>query len=478
MKLLHHQPSANDASRAGPLRLSVREVAHAVHGKLLVSSPALGGLPLGRIVTDSRQVEPGDVFWALVGPKYDGANFVGEAIAHGAVGIVHNHRAEALPGASWTISVNDTTQALARLARTLRLQFNGTVVGITGSVGKTTTRQMIAAALSGRFRTVCSPQNYNNQIGLPLSMLQLNESVECGVFELAARRRGEIAELSNLCLPQIGVITTIGDSHLDSFGSRDKVAHAKAELLEALPVDGLAVLNGDDFRLRRLASRTKAHIVWVGRGGDCDLIATRVRWSGGVLSFEVSGQEVAVPVWGRHHLTAALASMAVARAMGLSLAEIATALAGFHAPPMRCEVVQRGGVTVINDAYNASPVSMKAALDLLRETAAPGRRVVVCGDMRELGSEAAQLHRWLGGAIVTRCGADLLVACGEHSAEVAAAARAAGMPADQVIQLPTVEDALPALPERLRSGDVVLLKGSRVLALERLVQALDRSVPT
>lgn len=468
-----HCPS-NERQPANP-PLTLAALARIIEGNLISATPDSDEVPVGHIATDSRTIQAGDVFWALNGPRFDGADFAGDAWAAGAVGLVSERSSHEVPRGCWSLQVDDTTQALTRLAAWQRGRFQGNIVAVTGSVGKTTTRQMIAAALSGRFATTSSPQNYNNEIGLPLSLLQLNETVECGVFELAARRRGEIATLAATCRPRIGVITAVAESHLDTFGSRAAVADAKAELLDSLPADGLAVLNGDDPWLRRVASRARCPIVWVGRGGDCDLIATRVRWNRGVLSFEVAGQEFAVPVWGRHHLTAALASVAVARAMGLSLAEIATALAGFHAPPMRCEVVRRGGVTVINDAYNASPTSMQAALDLLRETETAGRRVVVCGDMRELGPEADALHRWLGNAIVTRCGADLLLACGQYAAQVAAGARSAGMPAERVIDVATVEDALPELPRRLHYGDVVLLKGSRALALERMLETLERA---
>lgn len=468
-----HCPS-NERQPARPL-LSLAALARIIQGEIGHGATDTDVMSVGRIVTDSRTIQPGDVFWALSGPRFDGADFAGDAWAAGAAGVVSERNSHGVPRGCWSLQVDDTTQALTRLAAWHRGQFQGQVVAVTGSVGKTTTRQMIAAALSGRFATTSSPQNYNNEIGLPLSVLQLDNAVECGVFELAARRKGEIAALAATCRPRIGVITTVAESHLDTFSSRAAVADAKAELLDSLPADGLAVLNGDDPWLRRVAGRARCPMVWVGRGGDCDLIATRVRWNRGVLSFEVAGQEFAVPVWGRHHLTAALASVAVARAMGLSLAEIATALAGFDAPPMRCEVVRRGGVTVINDAYNASPASMQAALDLLRETETAGRRVVVCGDMRELGPEAEALHRWLGDAIVTRCGADLLLACGQYAAQVAAGARSAGMPAERVIDVATVEDALPELPRRLHSGDVVLLKGSRALALERMLETLERA---
>ncbi len=273
--------------------------------------------------------------------------------------------------------------------------------------------------------------------------------------------------------PQIGVITRLGEAHLEGFGSLASIENSKGELLAALPTDGWAVLTGDDRRLRRLAERTRAKIVWVGRALDCDLVATRINSQHGCLSFQVDEQLFEVPVWGRHHLTGALVAVAVGRILGLSMADIAAGLADFEPPPCRCEISHWHGATIINDAYNASPTAMRAALELLRDFDAPGRRIVVCGDMRELGAAAGQFHRQLGTEVVTLCGADMLMACGEHAAEVAAGASQAGMPATQIVACRSPEETLPHLEGALAPGDVVLIKGSRALAMDRLVAALE-----
>lgn len=427
---------------------------------------------LGRVVADSRQVEPGDVFWALVGPNHDGADFAGEAFARGAMGVVAARMVEA-PSGRWVLTVDDAERALREWAKACRESFTGTVIAVTGSVGKTTTRQMIHSVLKTRLSGTASPKNYNNHVGVPLSVLRIEAQHDYAVLELGASARGEIAALAELSSPTIGVITNVGDAHLGGFGSRAGVAEAKAELVAALPTGGHAVL-ADHPMLRRLASRYGVPVTWIGRGGECDLAATDVRWSHGKLSFRVFGRKFCVPVWGRHHLDSALAAVAVGLMMGFDLGEIAAALEGFRPIAMRCEVTRAGGATIINDAYNASPTAMRAALELLRELRAPGRRIVVAGDMSELGHESAALHRRLGIQAVTICGADMLIACGGFAGHVVAGARTAGMPPARSFACATAEEAIPRLGETVRPGDVVLVKGSRTMGMERVVEAIRR----
>jgi UDP-N-acetylmuramoyl-tripeptide--D-alanyl-D-alanine ligase len=331
---------------------------------------------------------------------------------------------------------------------------------------------MIRAVLERQFRGTTSPKNYNNHVGVPLSMTALDPRHQFGVLELAASAPGEIGSLAELCQPHVGVITRIGDAHLGGFGSLDALAKAKTELLEGLPIDGCAVLAGDDARLRRLASRSRAKIVWFGRGLDNDLVATNVESRDGRLGFEVDGTHMSVAVWGRHHLCSALAAVAVGRLFGMRDVEISRGLCEFEPAPMRCQISNIGGATIIDDTYNASPVAMKAALELLRDINAPGRRIVVCGDMRELGEAAPRLHRNLGDQVVTLCGADLLVACGDHSSDVVDGARTAGMPQSRTLAVPDVDHLLEHCQRVVQPGDVVLIKGSRALAMERLVAQL------
>ncbi|MEX0676258.1 MAG: UDP-N-acetylmuramoyl-tripeptide--D-alanyl-D-alanine ligase [Pirellulales bacterium] len=461
--------------------LTVKQLHEIVGGRLRLATlpPRHGELARVRsVVTDSRQVRKGDVFWGLPGTRFDGSHFAGEAYARGAEGAVVGQKyVQPWPGC-WSLEVAEAQQALAGLARWNRDRFRGRVVAVTGSVGKTTTRQMIRAVLERKFCGTASPKNYNNHVGLPLSMLAMAPHHDFVVLEVAASAPGEISRLAGLCQPHVGVITRVGDAHLGGFGSTDGVAQAKAELIDALPASGWAVLAGDDSHLRKLAARFAASVVWFGRALDNDLVATNVESRQGQLSFDVDGTRMSVAVWGRHHLTSALAAVAVGRIFGLSDAEIRQGLAEFEPAPMRCQITRVGGATIIDDTYNASPVAMRAALELLRDFDAPGRRIVVCGDMRELGEAAAHLHRHLGDQVVSLCGADLLVACGQHAGEVVAGAQDAGMPQSRAVAVAGPDEVLAHVESALAPGDVVLVKGSRALAMERLVEALLAREPS
>jgi UDP-N-acetylmuramoyl-tripeptide--D-alanyl-D-alanine ligase len=431
-----------------------------------------GDAPLSRVVIDSREVTPGDIFWALPGTRAQGSDFAADAFARGAVGVVSESATLSPPPGRWALAVADARLALRQVAAEQRRRFQGQVVAVTGSVGKTTTREMIHTVLGARHQGTASGRNYNNQLGVPLSLLPWSPSDEYAIVELGASAVGEIADLAALARPHVGVITRLGEAHLGGFGGREQLARAKSELLDALPSDGVAVLNGDDKLLRRIARRSEVETIWFGRQADCHVSPTEVRSRDGLLSLCIEGQRFEVPVWGRHHLTSVLAAVAIGKRWGLSMAEMAEALSAFEAPPMRCQVIEINGTTVINDCYNSSPTSMRAALDLLREFDAPGQRIVLCGDMRELGDEEAQWHRDLGDEVVTRCGADLLVACGEQADEVVSAARRWGMPRDQALACDDPLEAATRVGGLMRAGDVLLVKGSRALAMERVITAL------
>jgi UDP-N-acetylmuramoyl-tripeptide--D-alanyl-D-alanine ligase len=460
--------------------LTVKKLHEILGGRLrLATLPPLGGedARVGHIVTDSRQAQRGEVFWGLSGTRFDGANFAEEAFARGAAGAVVGGRyVQPAPGC-WSLEVASAKEALVRLARWNRQRMSGTVVAVTGSVGKTTTRQMIHTVLGSGLCGSTSPRNFNNHVGVPLSMLGMEPEHDYAVLELGASAAGEIGSLAALCQPSIGVLTRVGDAHLGTFGSVEAVAEAKAELITALPPDGWAVLAGDDAQLRRVAAGAKTKIVWCGRSLDNNLVATNIESREGRLSFTLDGMPMCINVWGRHHLTGALSAVAVGRIFGMDDREIARALAEFQSPPMRCQITRVGGATIIDDTYNASPVAMRAALELLRDFDAPGRRIVICGDMRELGEAAEKMHRTLGDQVVTLCGADLLVACGDHAHHVVAGARAAGMPHGRSLACRELDEFLARGDVSLRTGDVVLVKGSRAMAMERLVQSLQELSP-
>jgi UDP-N-acetylmuramoyl-tripeptide--D-alanyl-D-alanine ligase len=443
-------------------------------------------IALGRIVTDSRQVSPDDIFWALQGPNYDGAYFVDEAYRRGAQGVVS--RTGNIPDEGWILNVDDTQRALEQWARWKRRRFTGIVIAVTGSVGKTTTRQMIHTVLQSRLQGTASQRNYNNQWGVPLSMLNIQPQHDYAVLELGANRPGEIAMLAELCAPKVGLITQLGDAHLSGFGNRQGVAEAKAELLAALPASGHAVL-ADDWWLRAMASRCAAPITWIGSGPQCNLRAVDIDGSQGRLEFHVVCGEsptpavgsrdkkpvrFSIPVWGRHHVNAALAAVSVGRMMGFDLEAIAAALANYQAVPMRCEVTEIRGATIINDTYNSNPTAMRAALELLRDFDAAGRRIVICGDMAELGPQSIALHWQLGKDIVQMGGAELVIACGRFARHVTSGARSTGLMRARAVPCETIEDAMPYVGQAILPGDIVLVKGSRVMAMERLIEALKQ----
>ena len=458
---------------------TVRQLHEIVGGRLRLASlaPEMGEETLvRRVITDSRHVQPGDVFWGLRGTRFDGASFAIESYAAGATGAVVSKYVQPHPGC-WSLEVNDSQKALDQLARWNRQRMTGRVVAVTGSVGKTTTRQMIRAVLGTNYCGTASARNFNNHVGLPLSMLAIEPDHDFAVLEVAASAPGEILQLARLCQPEIGVITRIGDAHLSGFGTVQGVAEAKTELLPVLPPHGWAVLAGDDPRLRKLASRTRTNIVWFGRSLENDLVATHVRCREGRLNFSVDGTAMSVAAWGRHHLNSALAAVAVGRIFGICDAEIAGGLKQFQPAPMRCQITRVGEATIVDDTYNASPVAMKAALELLRDFDAAGRRIVVCGDMAELGGAAEAMHYQLGDQIVSLCGADLLVACGRWADEVAAGALAAGMPRHAVTACQEPDEIMEFVATLLEPGDVALVKGSRVMAMERIVQAMSGREP-
>jgi UDP-N-acetylmuramoyl-tripeptide--D-alanyl-D-alanine ligase len=461
------------------IQLSLKQLHDIVGGHLRHNAAAApDGISLHRVCSDSRQVEAGDVFWGLVGPHHDGAAFVDEAFARGAVGaIVQKSDLEPRSG-RFCLSVDNTTEALWKLARWNRGQFRGRVIALTGSVGKTTTREMIHTVLGSELRGSASPHNFNNHVGVPLSLLGIDANDQYAVIELGANAPGEIAALADLARPDTGVVTHLGDAHLEGFKDRRSIGRAKAELLAALPPGGLAVLNGDDTLLRSVAADCSAGIRWVGRDRACDLVATEIRCQEGWLSFIADDTLFRLPVWGRHQVTSALLAIEVGRQMGVSMTQIAEALEGFCPPPMRCEVVREGDLTIVNDTYNSSPMAMRAALDLLRDIRADGGRIVVCGDMAEQGQQAERMHREIGGEVVTRCGADWLIACGEHAEEVKAGAIAAGMPSRRAVACRFAEETLPQLEHAISPGAVVLVKGARRLKMESIVKALRFERPS
>ena len=440
---------------------------------------ALVGGRLDTVVTgvsiDSRTCRPGDAFFAIRGTHQDGHAFVGHARMRGAVCAVTTRIPPGL-GAEVdfpVVLVDDTTTALQRLGAAHRRRFDIPVVGITGSNGKTTTKELAATVLSARRRVLKPAGSYNNQWGVPLTLLAIEPEHEAAVLELGMNAFGEIAALAQLCQPTIGVVTTIGAAHLEGVGSLEGVQKAKGELVEAIPPDGVVVLNADDPLVLGLAARSKAPLMTYGQADRADVRLGDVALVEGGLAFRLSAgaatADVRLPLAGRHNAWHAAAAAAVGLTLGVPLDEAAAALA--LVVPVKGRLVWReaGGVRILDDTYNANPVSVRAALDALREAPGGGRRWVIFGDMLELGPLTETAHREVGAWIAALPVAGL-AAVGSAIRLTAETARMGGCP--DVATFASPEGAAAHVLERVARGDRVLVKGSRGMRMERAVEAL------
>ncbi len=456
--------------------------------------PPTDGEVITETVVDSRQAMPGAMFVALPGERHDGHAFVGDAFARGAsVALVARPvpdcpTLDVRPGkfdvAAWPnfhtpgcLRVEDTLAALQQVARFWRRKMaHVRVVGITGSVGKSTTKELTAQVLSSRYRTLKNRGNLNNEIGLPLTLLRLTEGYERAVLEMGFYVPGEIAFLCELAQPQIGVITNVGLVHAARAGSQETIARGKAELVEALPPapEGVAVLNYDDPWVRPMAEKTQARVFFYGLSPEADLWADQIEGLGleGLrLRLHHRGEAVTVrvPLLGRHSAHTVLRAAAVGLVEGLSWDEIVAGLRMGHTQLRLVAVRAFNGALLLDDTYNASPQSTLAALNLLADL--PGRRVAVLGDMLELGPYEHEGH-WKVGLRAAEVAA-LLVTVGKRAHIIAQAARAAGLPASQIVETESAEEAVRVLKKVLHPDDVVLVKGSRGVRMDRIVSALE-----
>lgn len=450
--------------------IAAREVIEYL-GSLLRGQSGAARTRFARVVIDSRQARPGDLFIALKGERTDGQEFARDAVQRGARGLLVRERVEGLRPDVAQFVVDDTLVALQRLATGRRDHRRIRVVGITGSVGKTTTKEIVASVLEQKYRVLKSEANYNNEIGLPLTLLRLTSRHQRAVLEMGMYAVGEIRTLCEIARPEIGVVTNIGPVHLERLGSMEAIAAAKAELPESLPPHGFGIFNADDPFVRAIVDRTRARALTYGLSKDADVRATDVVSRGlkGV-SFRVhhEGRSAAVKTKlpGRHIVSNALAGAAVGIADGLTLTEVATGLAKADVQVRVRTVRGKHGALLIDDTYNASPASVTAALDLLAEI--PGRRIAVLGDMAELGTASADGHQAVGRRAAETV--DILHAVGTEAELIASSARAAGHSATK--HWASKEEALAAIESDLQKDDVVLLKASRAMAFETMVQAL------
>ncbi|MBD5830037.1 UDP-N-acetylmuramoyl-tripeptide--D-alanyl-D-alanine ligase [Janibacter melonis] len=428
----------------------------------------------GPVVTDAREAAAGSLYVARVGEHADGHAYVPQAAERGASAALTTRPVDGLP----CVVVEDTQAAFVALSRALidRLpQLH--VVGITGSSGKTSTKDLLGAVLAADGETVAPQGSYNSEVGVPLTVCRVTERTRHLVVEMGARGAGHIAYLTTIAPPQVGVVLNVGHAHVGEFGSVDHVAVAKSELVAALPADGVAVLNADDHRVRAMAEVTPARVVLVGEAQDAEVRATDVVLDeAGRPRFTVTAPfgaaQVALPLVGRHHVGNALAVIAAAHACGLALDDVVATLAQARpASRWRMEVTERpDGVRVVNDAYNANPDSMEAALRALAAMSCRGRRVAVLGSMLELGEESPALHRGVG-ELAGALGVDLVLAVGDLARDIADGARDSGVAT--VESVADVDAAQTLLHERLAPGDVVLLKSSRDAGLRWLGDRLS-----
>ncbi|MDA5281463.1 UDP-N-acetylmuramoyl-tripeptide--D-alanyl-D-alanine ligase [Streptomyces sp. NPDC054904] len=436
----------------------------------------------GPVVIDSRQVEPGSLFAAFEGEQVDGHDYAERAVAAGAAAVL-----AARPVGVPAIVVDDVEKALGALARAVVGRLGTDVVALTGSAGKTSTKDLIAQVLQHHAPTVWTPGSLNNEIGLPLTALKATAETRHLVLEMGARGIGHIAYLTGLTPPRIGLVLNVGTAHIGEFGGREAIAQAKGELVEALPAaqdGGVAVLNADDPLVRAMESRTKARTVFFGEAEDADVRATEVRMTpGGQPSFTLHTptgcSDVTLRLYGEHHVSNALAAAAVAHVLGMSVEEIATALSGAGTlSRWRMEVTERAdGVTIVNDAYNANPESMRAALRALAAMgggarANGGRTWAVLGPMAELGDEALAEHDAVG-RLAVRLNVSKLVAVGGREASwLQLGAYNEGSWGEESVLVSDAQAAVDLLRSELRPGDVVLVKASRSVGLERVALAL------
>jgi len=444
------------------------------------------------VSTDTRTLRRGDLFLALSGPNHDGNRFAPAALERGAAGLLLGDAGGAplseIPEVSRDTPVllhRSPRSALSALASWHRSRIAAPVIGITGSCGNTTTKNVLLELLSGRIAAVGSPDSFNNDIGVPHTLFLADEASRAVVVEMGTNHPGEIASLCRTARPTAGVVTCVGASHLEGLGSVEGVAREKAALVEAIPEDGFCVLNADCRWTSAMRQRTKARVITFSVGGTGDLDAQDVWSHKGGTTFRLVGRldgrqgggqgglEVTSPLLGIHNVQNLLAALAACRGLGIPLEDVLPAVSKLQAGRRRLERIETGRLTILDDSYNANPESARASVRVLAGFHGRGRRVLVLGDMLELGARGPELHREIG-IEAARAGLSMLVAVGDLAASAAQGAVDGGLAS--VVRFESVDDAASKLPTLVREGDVVLVKGSRRSGLDRVVRALAASM--
>ncbi len=453
-------------------KLILDEIIKAVSGRLIQGNP---GLEITGVTTDSRKVNPGELFIALKGERFDGHNFLkAYADAGGTAAVVMDDSPE-ISGIT-LVKVENTLTALGDIARYYRRHFSVPVIGITGSNGKTTTKDLLASILRQELSIISTEANYNNEIGLPLTLFKINKEIQIVVVEMGMRGLGQIRQLAGIAEPTHGIITNVGLTHLELLKTQHNIAKAKAELVESLPKAGLAVLNGDDPLVREMRQSTNAKVVLYGIDGvDLDYRAEEVRTketgSGFTVYFKGGNIPVEIPIPGKHNILNALAAIATAKELGLSDQAVQNGLMKPQLTEKRLDIISINGYRIIDDTYNASPTSVKAALDVL-STVTDGnqRKVAVLADMLELGPSAADIHREIG-IYAGKSGVNYLFAFGESAREYIAGINETAKEKGEYFS--DKQALINRLKQYIKPGDFILVKGSRGMKMEEVVSALS-----
>ncbi len=458
-------------------KITVADVLEATDGRLICGD---AGRRIGSVTTDSRKVEAGALFIPLAGENFDGHDYIEKALEAGADFCLTGRDIQPFPEKT-VIRVADTRRALADVARKYKALHNVPTVGVTGSVGKTTTKDMLASVLATAYRTLKTQGNFNNEIGLPLTVFGLEKEHEMAVLEMGMSAPGEIHDLVEIARPDVAVITNIGMSHIENLGSQEGIFQAKMEICDYFGPENLLVVNGDDPFLRKVRRNDPYPVVTFGiKNPDCDVRAENIQNLGidgsrFTVKLDGIGHAVYIPTAGVHNIYNALAAICVGRHFGIPMEKIIRGIAAFSLTEMRMSIEKAGGITIINDCYNASPDSIKASLRVLASTKA-ARKIAVLGDMLEMGRFAKTAHYELGGE-VWKSGADMLFTAGENAAHLAAGARDAGM--ENVFCFPSTAGLAAEINKYLRDGDMVLVKASRGMHFETIcAQIKDKEAHT
>jgi len=442
--------------------LSLPEVATVMGAAGSVRDVSVGGWSI-----DTRTQNKGDVFFALRGPNHDGHQFVQVAREKGAAAVVVDHKC----GVAEEVVVGDTLAAMQRLATWARKRWGGKVVGVTGSAGKTTTKDAIAHLLAAEGAVVGKTiGNFNNHVGVPLSILRLPDAARVAVVEMGMNHAGEIRELAAIAAPDIGVVTNVGYAHVENFDGIEGVAAAKRELIEGLPGDGVAVLNADDMHVIRFRERHKGPVVTFGFSESADVRPCRLEYGETGTKFRVAGVDFETGLAGHHAVMNFLAAIAVTRVCGIAPEKLRDAVRTFAVGKMRGERLEKNGLVIWNDCYNSNPEAARSMIDVLRDTPAK-RRIAVLGEMLELGSAAGELHREVGRYVALQ-GINVLIGVRGNAHAMIDAAVGAGLPESAAYFFEDAAGAGEFLRHMVQPGDALLFKGSRGVAVERALEKL------